>query len=225
MRTLNFCSIEEFCEEFNDVIIDLDAYENYAEVVANYEDAKEIIKELVFYEYDLDSIDLEDPAWDGYDDAFSISVMDGKICCEKSKRGDKYPFSGATVAYFMEDVNQKNVTAYEDTAVKYCVCIEDKDDDLDDFEYEEDRCDCCPDRHECPEYQDEISLSSSKESEKKNDVKKKDNTDVKVDKDEDGIHGFTVSSADDGRYSSYSFYSSEGIDNGTLKMLMDIFDV
>lgn len=221
MRTLRFCSIEEFCEEFNDVIIELDDY-NYAEVVANYDEAKEIIKELVFYGYDLDMIDLVDPTWDGYDDAFSVGVIDGKISCEKTKRGDNYPDSGASVAYFIEDVNQKNVSAYEDAAIKYCVCIDEKDDDFADFDDDKDECGCCPDRHVC---HDEISLSSSKKSEKKNDVEKKDNSDVKVDKDENGIHGFTVSSSDDGRYSSYSFYSSEGIDNDTLKMLMDIFDV
>lgn len=209
MRTVTYGSIEEFCEEFNDVIYDLEEG-NYAEVVTNYDDAKEILKELVFYGYDIDFIEIEDCVYDGYCDAYSISVINGKIVCEKSKRGDIYPKSSASIVYFMEGINSKNIHAFEDTAIKYCVCIEDEDEDL---------CDCCPDRNECHE---EISRLSEDKNMKD---KKHDDMDVKIDKDEDRIHGFTFTSADNDHCASYSFYTSDEIGKDTLKMLMDIFSV
>ena len=56
MDTFTFESIEEFCEMLEDVLTD--STETIS-VVAKYNDAKEIIKELVLYGYDFGYIHLD----------------------------------------------------------------------------------------------------------------------------------------------------------------------
>lgn len=203
MRELSFESIEEFCEEFTEISMELESSENFAEIVANYDEAKTIIAELIYYGYELYSIELIDPSFDSYNGEFSICVIDGKIFCEKIRKDNgEYRSSSASIVYFIDDVNQKSVKAYKEAVFKYIVEIDDKNDE--DYPECDGNCDEC-------ELNDEITLSSG-------------DSDVKIDEDEDGIHGFTVSKSDGDSCSSYSFYSSDSIDGMTLKHLFKIFD-
>ena len=53
---------------------------NSVDVVAKYEDAKEIIRELIGIGFGIAFIDkFANPEWDGYDDAFVISLLDDEI--------------------------------------------------------------------------------------------------------------------------------------------------
>lgn len=186
MKELSFGSIEEFCEEFNETIIDLEDSKNYTEVVANYDKAKAIVAELVYYGYELYNIELVDPSFDAYDGEFSICVIDGKIFCNRIKEDNgEYIQSSPSIVYFMDDVNHKSVKAYEEAVFKYIVEI----DDNDGFYECDGNCEDC-------ELTNETMLSS-------------DDPEVRIDEDEDGIHGFTVSKSDGDTCSSYSFYSSD----------------
>ena len=58
-----------------------------------YVDAKEIVRKLIGIGYGIAYItELADVEYDGYDDAFVISLLDDEIWCEPVKRDDKYIF-------------------------------------------------------------------------------------------------------------------------------------
>ena len=179
MKKIDVCCVEEFCEIYNDIVNDLRDTYTYAEIVANYDEARVIIRELVFYGYEIAQVELVDPAFDGYNGEFSIAVIGNEIYCERAKVNGKYPGSGATIAYFMDNVNHKATSAYDKDTVMYEVHIEDDE----------------------------------------------DGTDISIAREDDGMHGFTVTQSDDHGCSSYSYYSTDTIDGYTLKRLLDIFGV
>lgn len=137
MTTLNYESIEEFCEEVNECIetVHNTNEDKYVSVVAKYEEAKQIIRELIYYDYEIAQIEVNDPNWDDYDAEYEISVINGKIFCSKMKSNDKYLASYASVVFFMEDVNSKCIKSFPESVFEYevqidddCDCnIEDKD--------------------------------------------------------------------------------------------------
>ena len=91
---------------------------NSIDVVAKYEDAKEIIRELIGMGYGIAFInELADPEWDGYDDAFVISLLDDEIWCEPVKRKDGYIFVEADVVYVFDDCNSKIIPKIESDEV------------------------------------------------------------------------------------------------------------
>lgn len=131
MKTYRFENIEEFCEKVNDAIEDMDEHHIVA-VVAKYEDACEIIREFVFYDYALKEIDLSSPESSEYDDEYEIRVCDGEIFCERLKRNCQYILSGADIVYFMDNVNSRVIKSYPDTSAKYEVEIGEDIDEYDD---------------------------------------------------------------------------------------------
>lgn len=195
MKKIDVCCVEEFCEIYNETVEDIADSYTYAEIVANYDEARDIIKELVFYGYDIAQVELVDPAFDGYDGEFSIAIINDEIYCERAKVDWKYPGSGATIAYFMDDVSHKATSAYDKGTVMYEVHIEDDEDEP-----------------ECDGDCDNCLLSD-------------DGTDISIAREDDGMHGFTVTQSDDHGCSSYSYYSTDTIDGYTLKKLLDIFGV
>lgn len=196
LKKIDVCCVEEFCEIYNETVEDIAGSYTYAEIVANYDEARDIIRELVFYGYDIAQVELVDPAFDGYDGEFSIAIINDEIYCEKAKVDGKYPGSGATIAYFMDDVSHKATSAYDKDTVMYEVHIED----------DEDEVECDGDCENC--HMDD-----------------KDDMNISIDHEDDGMHGFTVTQSDDHGCSSYSYYSTDTIDGYTLKRLLDIFGV
>ena len=85
MHTLKCKSIEELVEvvvETYELLHDCDRNVSF---VAKYDHAKEILRELVFYDYDLKFVELADPEWDNYEDEYVISIVRDEIFCEKLK--------------------------------------------------------------------------------------------------------------------------------------------
>ena len=75
MHTLKCKSIEELVEvvvETYELLHDCDRNVSF---VAKYDHAKEILRELVFYDYDLKFVELADPEWDNYEDEYVISIQ------------------------------------------------------------------------------------------------------------------------------------------------------
>lgn len=104
---------------------------NSVDIVAKYEDAKEIICQLVEMEYGIAFInEFGNPEWDGYDDAFVISLLDDEIWCEPIKRKNGYIFVEADVVYIFDDCNSKIISKIESDDV-YEVGIGDYDDNCD----------------------------------------------------------------------------------------------
>lgn len=120
IKTLHFENYEDFACAVSDTYdrVKSDDEYNSVDVVAKYEDAKEIIRELVGIGYDIAFIDkFGNPEWDGYDDSFVISLLDDEIWCEPVKRDDKYIFIEADVVYIFDNCNSKIIPKIESDEV------------------------------------------------------------------------------------------------------------
>ena len=136
IKTLHFDNYEEFAWVVSDAYDRVKSNDEYnsVDIVAKYEDAKEIIRKLIGIGYGIAFInEFGDPEWDGYDDAFVISLYDDEIWCEPVKRKDGYIFVEADVVYIFDDCNSKIVPKIEANDV-YEVSL-DEDCDCD-------KCDC-----------------------------------------------------------------------------------
>ena len=141
IKTLYFEDYEDFACAITDVYnrVKSDDEYNSVDVVAKYEDAKEIIRELVGIGYGIAFInELANSEWDNYNDAFVIGILDDKIWCEPVKRKDGYIFVEANVVYIFDDCNSKIIPKIKSNEV-YEVEIGNEYDDCDgDCE----NCDC-----------------------------------------------------------------------------------
>lgn len=133
IKTLHFEDHENFACAVSDAYDKVKSNDEYnsVDVVAKYEDVKDIIRELVGIGYNIAFInELADPEWDGYDDAFVISLLDDEIWCEPVKRDEGYIFVEADVVYIFDDCNSKIIPKIEADEV-YEVGIGNEYDDCD----------------------------------------------------------------------------------------------
>lgn len=142
IKTLHFEDHEDFAcvmsDTYNRVKSD-DEY-NSVDVVAKYEDAKEIIRELIGIGYGIAFIgNLANPEWDGYNDAFVISLLDDEIWCEPVKRENGYIFVEADVVYIFDNCNSKIVPKIESDEVYE---VEIGDFNYDDCDGDCENCEC-----------------------------------------------------------------------------------
>lgn len=152
IKTLHFEDYEDFACAVSDVYdrVKSDDEYNSVDIVTKYEDAKEIIRELIGIGYGIAFInELADSEWDGYDDAFVVSLLDDEIWCEPVKRKDGYIFVEADVVYIFDDCNSKIIPKIEADEV-YEVRIGNEYDD------------CDGDCENCPAH-DETYLHTSKD--------------------------------------------------------------
>lgn len=133
MKNLNCYDIEELCECVNDSILSI-SEDKFVSVIAKYDEAKEILQELVYYDYKLRSIELENPEFYDYEDEYEISVAYGDIYCAKFKTDDGYLNSNANIVYVLDNVNSKVIKHLHDATMLYEVHIGD---------YEDECCDEC----------------------------------------------------------------------------------
>lgn len=141
IKVLHFEDLEDFACVMSDMYdrVKSDDEYNSVDVIVKYEDAKEIIRKLVGMGYGITFIDkFGDPEWDGYDDAFVISLLDDEIWCEPVKRENGYIFVEADVVYIFDDCNSKIVPKIESNEV-YEVGI---GEDYDDCDGDCKNCDC-----------------------------------------------------------------------------------
>lgn len=141
MEKKQYENIMEFCEDIVDTYECLDDEDNMGvSVVAKYEEAKEIISCLCMFDYDINSIEIESPDWDGYDDEYIISLVDDLISCEKNKRNGKYICSESDYMFVFDDCNSKYLEKISANEI-YEVSIFDEDEE--DFEFADcEDCDC-----------------------------------------------------------------------------------
>ena len=157
MERLEFNDCEEFaCEVANtfDDICKNDDFDDIA-IIAHYDEAKQIIREILCLGYDLNSIELKDPEL-GYDDVpYVISVCgvdsEHEVWCEPMIRDNgKYIDDESSVIYVLDNCSSE-VLKHLDSEHIFEVGIG------------EDACSC--DECECACKKDEKSANtSSKES-------------------------------------------------------------
>lgn len=137
IKTLHFEDYDDFACAVSDVYdrVKSDDEYNSVDVVAKYEDAKEIIRELVAIGYGIAfATEFANSEWDNYDDAFVIGLYDDEIWCEPVKRKNGYIFVEADVVYIFDDCNSKIIPKIESDEV-YEV-------EIGDCDYDCENCNC-----------------------------------------------------------------------------------
>lgn len=139
IKTLHFEDYEDFACDVSDVyerVTSNDEY-NSVDVVAKYEDAKNIIAELVENGHDLAHIsDFARPDHDNYNDEYLIALDHEGIWCEPAKRENGYLYATGVVCYVMDNCNSKIISSIQSKVV-YEVSIGD-----DNCDGDCDHCDC-----------------------------------------------------------------------------------
>lgn len=72
-------------------------------IIAKYEEAKEIIAELVCIGYSLESIEFDRPDWENYYDEYLISLNFNGIWCQPMKVDGKYITDDSTITYILDN--------------------------------------------------------------------------------------------------------------------------
>lgn len=156
MERLEFNDYEEFACEVADTFDDIcknDDFDDIA-IIAHYDEAKQIIREILCLGYDLNSIELKDPEL-GYDDVpYVISVCgidsEHEIWCEPMIRDNgKYIDDESSVIYVLDNCSSE-VLKHLDSECIFEVGIGEKE------------CGC--DECECACKKDEKLTTTSKES-------------------------------------------------------------
>lgn len=150
-------------------------------IIAKYEEAKEIIAELVCIGYPLVSLDIRQPEWENYRDEFVISLNVDGIWCEPMKRNGEYLTDTSDIIYILDNCSSRTISYCRGDIVFEVGIVNDEECDYDEC------CGCCDDNCEC-----------DKEFESDNDTEFTED-----------IHGFTVSNSDENGFYSFSLHSSD----------------
>lgn len=114
MERLHFLDYEELAYNIADKldeVIQKDKF-NDISIIAKYEEARQVIKELLCIGYDLKSINIHDAEFDGYNiDEYVVSLTnigDGnEVWCEPMLRENGYITDLSTVTYVFENCSSK----------------------------------------------------------------------------------------------------------------------
>ena len=106
MKNLYFDDFEDFSCVIADTYDALDYDEEDVAIIAKYEEARQIIKELACIGYDLHSIDIDDE-FDGYNAEYIITLYDNKIFCEPMLRENEYITDDSPVMYILDNCSSK----------------------------------------------------------------------------------------------------------------------
>lgn len=134
MERLEFENYEEFACKITDTFNSLEDEFGDVSIIAKYEEAKEIIRELLCLGYDVASIDIHDEFWENYYDEYIVSVSNvndsTSVWCEKFKRKTGYINDNPSVAYVMDNCSSA-VFKYIETEEIYEVFVGENDLDED----------------------------------------------------------------------------------------------
>ena len=136
MKNLYFDDFEDLSCAVADTYDALDYDEEDVAIIAKYEEARQIVKELACIGYDLHSIDIDDEV-DGYNAEYIITLYDNEIFCEPMLREKGYIIDDSPVIYVLDNCSSK-VIPYCKGKTVYEVTVGD------------DEC-CCNECDECEE--------------------------------------------------------------------------
>ena len=105
-------------------------------IIAKYEEAKEIIAELVCIGYSLESIEIDRPEWRNYYDEYLISLNFDGIWCQPMKVDGKYITDDSTITYILDNCSSAVIPHCKGKVV-FEVGIIDEECDCDEC------CGCC----------------------------------------------------------------------------------
>lgn len=111
MKLLKFEDYKEFIHIVSNTFDSLESGYDDISIITKYDEAKKILKELLFTGYDISTINLEDEGNSNYYNEYIISILniDGEnsVWCEKFKKDDKYYEDESTVTYIMDNCSSK----------------------------------------------------------------------------------------------------------------------
>ena len=116
------------CEDYEDVAI-----------IAKYEEARQIIRELLCIGYDIHSLEIHDDLWENYDAEYVVSLYDNSVWCEPMLREKGYIDEDAPVIYVLDNCSSKVIPHCKGKNV-FEVSI-----GVDGCDYDECECACCKD--------------------------------------------------------------------------------
>lgn len=128
MERLEYENYEEFACDIADTFDSLEDELGDVSIIAKYDEAKEIIRELLNLGYDVASIDLHKEEFENYYDEYRIALNQDGVWCEKFKQANGYFDDDATVTYVMDNCSSIVFKHIESEEI-YEVCV--GDDDLD----------------------------------------------------------------------------------------------
>ena len=102
-------------EDFEDIVI-----------IAKYEDARQVIKELLCIGYDIHSVNIIDEEYGGYDAEYIISLYDDEVWCEPMLRENGYLDEDASIIYILDNCTSKVIPHCKGKNV-YEVTVDDDD--------------------------------------------------------------------------------------------------
>jgi len=131
MKRLEFCVYENFAAHIIDSLFGLDDEYSDISIIAKYNEAKSIVKELIaFADFSIESIELEKAEYNNYFDEYIVSLTkDGGLWCEPFKRDTGYLFNESVIAYVMDNCSSK-VLQTCDCKTIYEVSVGEEDDDV-----------------------------------------------------------------------------------------------
>ena len=143
MKNLYFNDFENLACSVSDTYASLkdEGFDDIA-IIAKYEEAKHIIKNLLCIGYDIHSIEIHDYLWDNYDAEFVISLYDNKVWCEPFLRENGYINEESPVIYILDNCSSKVIPHCKGNIV-YEVSVGIGEDDKRDRD--ECECACCKD--------------------------------------------------------------------------------
>ena len=108
MKNLYFDDFEDLACTVADTYDSLkgEDYEDVA-IIAKYEEARQIIKELLCIGYDIHSINIIDEEYGEYDAEYIISIYDDEIWCEQMLRENGYITDDSPVMYILDNCSSK----------------------------------------------------------------------------------------------------------------------
>lgn len=108
MRNLYFDDFEDLACDIADTYdaLDYDDEED-VEMIAKYDEARQIIKELLCLGYDLHSVEIHDDLCENYDAEYVISLYENEVWCEPMLRENGYIEEDAPVIYVLDNCSSK----------------------------------------------------------------------------------------------------------------------
>lgn len=157
MRNLYFDDFEDLACDIADTYdaLDYDDEEDVA-IISKYEEARQIIKELLCLGYDIHSVEIHDDLWENYDAEYVISLYDNEVWCEPMLRENGYIEEYTPVIYVLDNCSSK-VIPYCKGKTVYEVSVGIDEDD----ECSCDECDCAYKKDEKPATASNTSKSAT----------------------------------------------------------------
>lgn len=125
MRKLTFCDCKDFSKEMSDTFQSIFVNDEYStvSVIAMYNEAKEIIRELLILGYDMQMVEMFNPEYYGKDVPYIISISNcennkvGELWCESFLRENGYLKESSDVAYIVDNCSSQVLKHIESSCV------------------------------------------------------------------------------------------------------------